>query len=203
MSAEKNWHAKFVHSRRVRVLCENLAPLFPQNVNVLDVGCGDGLLSRSINEKRPDLKISGIDVFTRAESYIPVATFDGKTLPGAANSVDVVMFVDVLHHTEDPMILLREAARVARQAVVIKDHTMNGFLAHATLKFMDDVGNKRYGVALPHNYWAEETWRGSFQTLGLKVVDWKKKLGLYPWPASLLFERSLQFIAKLEPAKTQ
>jgi len=28
------------------------------------------------------------------------------------------MFVDVLHHTHDPMILLREAVRVARKAIV-------------------------------------------------------------------------------------
>jgi SAM-dependent methyltransferase len=201
MSATQNWHAKFVHSRRVRVLSETLAPLFPRNATVLDVGCGDGLLLHLINQARPDLKVSGIDVFTREQTFIPVTTFDGRKLPGADRSVDVVIFVDVLHHTDDPMILLREAARVARQAVVLKDHTMNGPLAYSTLKFMDNVGNKRYGVALPHNYWPEEKWRGSFQELGLNVATWQKKLGLYPWPASMLFERSLHFVAKLEPAK--
>jgi 2-polyprenyl-3-methyl-5-hydroxy-6-metoxy-1,4-benzoquinol methylase len=35
-------------------------------------------------------------------------------------SFDVVMFVDVLHHTKDPMVLLREARRVARRAIVVK-----------------------------------------------------------------------------------
>jgi SAM-dependent methyltransferase len=201
MNPDNHWHSKFVHSRRVRVLCENLAPLFPQNASVLDVGCGDGLLSHLINQARPDLKISGIDVFTRKESYIPVTTFDGRTLPSPAKSIDVVLFVDVLHHTEDPMILLREAARVARQAIIIKDHTRNGALAYSTLKFMDDVANKRYGVALPHNYLPEEEWRKNFLALDLKIVTWKKKLGLYPWPASMLFERNLQFIARLEPSK--
>jgi hypothetical protein len=39
------------------------------------------------------------------------------------------------------MILLREAARVAREAVVIKDHTKNGLAADATLRFMDRIGN--------------------------------------------------------------
>ena len=201
MSASGHWHSRYVHRRRVRVLRENLAPLFPENASVLDVGCGDGLLAHLIKQARPDLRISGIDVFTREESYIPVTTFDGRTVPFPSKSIDVVMFADVLHHTQDPMILLREAVRVARQALIIKDHTMNGRLAYSTLKFMDHVGNKRYGVALPHNYWPEKKWREGFEALGLAPVAWKNKLGLYPWPASMLFERSLHFVARLEPSK--
>jgi hypothetical protein len=41
-------------------------------------------------------------------------------LPG-----DLIANVDVLHHTTEPMILLREAARVARQVILIKDHPLN------------------------------------------------------------------------------
>ena len=62
------------------------------------------------------------------------------------------MFVDVLHHTEDPMALLGEAVRVARKTIVVKDHTLNGFLAGPTLHFLDRVGNARHDVALPYNY---------------------------------------------------
>jgi ubiquinone/menaquinone biosynthesis C-methylase UbiE len=202
MSATGSWHSKYVHRRRVRTLSESLAPLFPRNTSVLDVGCGDGLLANLIKQARPDLRISGIDVFTRETCYIPVTIFDGRTVPFAAKSIDVVMFADVLHHTEDPMALLREAVRVARLAVIIKDHTMNGLLAYSTLKFMDRVGNKRYGVALPHNYWPEKTWRESFDALRLNPVTWNNRLGLYPWPASVLFERGLHFVAMLEPAKS-
>ena len=46
------------------------------------------------------------------------------------------MFVDVLHLTDDPVLLLREAARVARNTIVIKDHTLDGFAAAATVRFM-------------------------------------------------------------------
>lgn len=200
MKAIEQLHGKYVHSRRVRVLSEHLSQIMPRDASVLDVGCGDGLLAHLISEVRSDLKISGIDVLLRPDAHIPITKFDGHTLPFPAASFDVVMFVDVLHHTDDAMVLLREAARVARRAVMIKDHTMDGLLAHATLKFMDNVGNKRFGVALPHNYWAEAKWRQTFQTLGLNVAVWKNRLGLYPWPASLLFERRLHFVAKLEPS---
>jgi hypothetical protein len=38
---------------------------------------------------------------------------------------DLIANVDVLHHTTEPMILLREASRVARQVILIKDHLLD------------------------------------------------------------------------------
>jgi hypothetical protein len=109
-----------------------------------------------------------------------------------------VMFVDVLHHTDDPMILLREAVRVARKTILIKDHTLKGILAEPTLRFMDLIGNARYNVKLPYNYWSESKWRDTFKTLSMNIVHWKSKLNLYYPPARWFFDRSLHFIAKLE-----
>jgi hypothetical protein len=93
--------------------------------------------------------------------------------------------------------LLAEAARVARRAVVIKDHLREGLLADATLRFMDRVGNRRHGVALPHNYWTRDRWREAFQRCGLAVDRWSERLGLYPWPAAWVFDRSLHFVARM------
>lgn len=192
-------HGRYVFSRRVRTLADHLAGLLPEGATVLDVGCGDGLLDQRILEQRPDVTIRGIDVLVRPTTHIPVDRFDGSTIPHGDQSFDVVLFVDVLHHTSDPMVLLREAARVCRRAILLKDHTANGLLAVPTLRFMDHVGNARHGVALPYNYWPERRWREAFDQLGLRAAVWKKDLGLYPWPASWVFGRSLHFIARLEP----
>jgi hypothetical protein len=59
------------------------------------------------------------------------------------------MFVDVLHHAEDPLGLLREAARTARKAVLNKDNMRECVGALTTLRFMDCMGNSRCGVRLP------------------------------------------------------
>lgn len=197
MSLTERVHGDYVHGRRVRVLCERLSELIPLDSRVLDVGCGDGLLANLILQRRSDIKVSGLDVLDRKQSKIPVRLFDGTSLPVPDKSMDVVMFVDVLHHTVDPMILLREAVRVARTAILIKDHNLQGFLAGPTLRFMDNVGNARYGVALPYEYWTEQKWFEAFETLGLTVACWQKHLGLYPKPASWFFERSLHFVARL------
>jgi len=190
-------HQNFVYPRRIDVLSRQLASQLPPNGRVLDVGCGDGEISQAILRARPDLHIEGIEVLLRGTPHIRVSQYDGLNIPFPGNSFDAVMFVDVLHHTNDPSQLLREAARVASQRVVIKDHTADGLLAFKTLRFLDDVGNARHGVALPYNYWKEAQWRSELQKAGLEVSAWNAHLHLYPWPASLFFDRSLHFIAAL------
>jgi len=190
-------HSKLVHSRRVKVLTGHLATLVPLNARVLDIGCGDGQLARLLLDVRPDLKLQGIDVLVRAQTQIPVTAFDGTTLPFDDQSFDAVMFMDVLHHTTDPMNLLREARRVTSQNIIIKDHTVAGVIGRPLLHFMDWVGNARHGVASPGNYWTLPQWNQAFAELGLSPTVWKRELSLYPWWANWLFGHQLHFMTAL------
>jgi len=190
-------HGQYVHKRRTSVLSGWCSRLIPFDSEVLDVGCGDGRLARLIADMRPDISICGIDVRQRKDSAMPVETFDGKSIPYGDGSFDVVMFVDVIHHADQPMTLLREAARVARQAILIKDHLVEGTLAYLTLQLMDWVGNARHGVSLPYNYWTLARWHEVFDKLRLNITFWESDLRLYPFPADLILGRSLHFIALL------
>ena len=193
-----DYHSQKVLARRVRVLAGHLAAMAPMSADILDVGCGDGQVARLMLDARPDLTITGVDVLIRERTAIPVSLFDGQRLPGPAASKDAVMFVDVLHHTDDPMVMLREAARVSRRWVMIKEHTRDGVAAETTLRFMDWVGNARYGVALPYNYWPERRWSAAFAELGLRPAKMLTEIGLYPGWANWLFGRRLHFITLLE-----
>jgi SAM-dependent methyltransferase len=198
MTLVERFHGSYVAGRRARVLSQHLAKIIPEKLNVLDVGCGDGLIDCLIRNQRPDLDLRGVDVLVRPKSFIPVSEFDGTTLPHGDASFDCVMFVDVLHHMIDPMILLREATRVARSSIIIKDHAREGFLGELTLRVMDEVGNRRHGVLLPHNYWTIRQWSVAWGCLKLRPRLWMSNLGLYPWPATWLFDRRLHFIARLD-----
>ena len=197
MNLSESIHQLYALDRRARVLADQIEALLPREASILDVGCGDGAIDRLIGDRRSDLQFRGIDLMARPGAAIPVDEFDGRDIPHPDDSFDCVMFVDVLHHSDDAIRLLQEARRVARLHVIIKDHRLNGFLAGPTLRFMDDVGNKRHGVRLPYNYWSHEEWREAFQRVGLEIEVWIQHLGMYPWPVSLLFGRGLHFLARL------
>ena len=192
-------HDRMVFRRRVRVLSEQLAALLPKGARVLDIGCGSGDIARCIMTLRPDVRIEGIDVLVRGETAIPVTEYDGAHIPFDEGAFTVAMFVDVLHHTDDPEAVMREAKRVATDGIVIKDHFRNGLLAGPTLRFMDWVGNAGHGVRLPYNYLAREQWQAIWARLGLRIDRLTDRVGLYPPPASWLFGRKLHFIARLAP----
>ncbi len=196
-------HQQLIPDRRIRILARHLADAVPHGVSVLDVGAGDGRLAAALLILRPDLQIRGVEVLMRPGAAIPIAPFDGSTLPVPDRGVDVVMMVDVLHHTDDPMVLLREAARVASHSVVIKDHDSAGALATPTLRFMDEIGNRRHGVRLPFNFWPRDRWQRAWDELGLRPTFSRERLGLYPFPANLLFDRSLHFVTRLERSHEQ
>jgi ubiquinone/menaquinone biosynthesis C-methylase UbiE len=193
-------HHRAVHNRRVRILSQHVAQIIPDGGRVLDVGCGDGLISREIMSQRPDLEIEGVDVMLRPTTHIPATTFDGSVLPFGDGSFDYVTIVDVLHHTTDPVIMLAESRRVARKGVVIKDHLREGFVAGATLRVMDWVGNRGHDVVLPYNYLTREQWDAAFRKAKLRVVAWRGELRLYPPPARYVFDRHLHYIALLASA---
>jgi SAM-dependent methyltransferase len=191
-------HEGYVQGRRNRRLSEHLSKLIPPGCHLLDVGCGDGQLARSLQRKRPDLRIEGVEIQLRQPTWIPVRQFDGKCLPYGESCFDGVMLIDVLHHTPDPRRLLQEALRVSRRWVILKDHILQGPWTGMRLRFMDYVANARHAVALPYNYLSAEGWNELRRVLDLQIAAEVKQLGLYPWPLDYVFGGKLQFLALLE-----
>lgn len=194
-------HENFTYDRRVDVLSKQISSLIAPNASILDVGCGDGQISELISAGVQGSSIEGIDVMERSISSIKVSKYDGFNFPFEDNSFDNCVFVDVLHHADDAPRVLAEAGRVARDSIIIKDHLTDGFLNEPVLKFMDYVGNKRHGVALPYHYYSEPEWKSIFDSLNWKVDSWNTDLSIYPWWCSWAFDRKLHFIAKISVNK--
>jgi len=191
-------HRALVFGRRARVLADALAPLIPAEVHsVLDIGCGDGTIGSLLAQRRPDLAIEGVEVIPRPTCRLPCRAFDGAQLPFPDRSFDACLFVDVLHHTTDVTQLLREAARVSRSHVVLKDHLSENSFDHATLRAMDWIGNRPHGVTLTYNYQSLSQWQKHFAACGLQASQLSTTLPLYPFPFSLLFGRKLHLVAQL------
>jgi SAM-dependent methyltransferase len=191
-------HERWVFQRRARVLASLLSDCIPAGAMVLDVGCGNGVIAHLIRSAKPSVSIKGLEVLPRDSCLIECAEFDGIHIPMPDDSVDFCMFVDVLHHTLNIQSLLEEGRRVARRALLIKDHLCESPFDRSMLRVMDWVGNRAHGVDLPYNYQSRAEWNRLNAACGLRIAHWNPKPPLYPFPFDHVFGRSLHFVGLFE-----
>lgn len=190
-------HRAVTLNRRIGVLSEQIAALLSDDATLLDIGTGSGEIAYAISRKRRNLLVEGIDTHVRPSSVIPVRPYDGIHVPAADRSYDYVSIVDVLHHTPDPMVLLREGMRIARRAVILKDHNCDSSFARRVMTFTDWFGNRQYGVTLLFNFWESARWQAAFRELRTAPDPYLEDFGLYPKFTRVLFARNMDFIARL------
>jgi len=191
-------HQRFVKPRQAQRIADYLVELLPEEGRVLDVGCGTGKISRLVAERNPKLSVEGIDVLAQPKAEVEVKLFDGANIPFDDGVFDAVTFVDVLHHTDNHAQLLKEAFRVSKGPVIVKDHICSGRLAFVILEFMDWVGNRSLGIQSIHNYLSRELWMELFNEIGAIEPQMTMVKGLYSFPFSLIFERNKQVIFHLD-----
>jgi len=190
-------HSNFFFPRRVKILSGIIAQLLPLQGRVLDVGCGDGIIDQKIIREKPHLTIQGIDILKRKDAVVPVDLFDGKRIPFPDNFFDYVLLIDTLHHASSPFALLKEARRVAKKSIIIKDHCPKTNMDRILLRLFDWVGNRPYNVSLPYNYLSPRQWEDAWRKLGTKVEKRIDNIRIYPFPFSILVDRSFNFAVKL------
>jgi SAM-dependent methyltransferase len=192
-------HRRHVHEPRVMRLAAALAGHVGRAGSLLDVGAGTGQIARRVGEQAGAARVEGVDVLVRGETEIPVRSYDGRTLPYRAGEFEVVLLVDVLHHTADPRAVLRECLRVARRAVVVKDHFAFGPATSALLWAMDRVGNHGPGVAITGRYFSLPEWVSTVQAAHGSMESLTWPVHVHAPAVRLALPSSLHFVASVVP----
>ena len=195
-SLHKYLHKKITLNNRIKVLSFELSRIIDPG-SVLDVGCGSGEISQKVMDRNGSVSIIGIDVLVRPNTMIPVEEYQGEIFPASDNKFDSVIFIDVLHHTPNPFLLLKEAKRVSRKYIIIKDHNCNNSFQRKILSFTDWFGNFHFGVHLERNFFSKNEWMGMLNKLDLKVISYKP-VKIYPWFTKVIFWEEMDFIIKLQ-----
>lgn len=132
-----------------------------ENKKVLDVGCGNGVVSKVLMEEL-HLDLFGTDILDYRKEKICFKKMAGALLPFEDASFDYVLFNDVLHHSEDIESLLLEAKRVGKHLLVFE------VKASPLFRIFDVVLNSLYHSDMPHpeNFKQSEEWFVLFDRLG-------------------------------------
>jgi hypothetical protein len=154
---------------------------------------------------RAGVSIEGIDTLVPAKTAFAVRQYDGLNILYPDDSFDTVMFVDVLHHIPNRILLsqyLAEAVRVARLRILIKDHIAENSWGRRVRRFMDRVGNSRFGVVSPGNYLTKAAWAEEFSRHQWKVEQYQD-FSLYCQPLEVVFGGRLQVVFSLSCAQAK
>lgn len=157
-----------------------------RNERILDVGCGDGILS-SILQKRFSLQLTGCDIDRYLTKNITFVRQKGiSALPFPDNSFDAVMFNDTLHHTTfaNQKKLIKEALRVSPKVLIFEDEpTLIGSITDWSI-------NKFHNIHMPITlaFRGHDEWTKLFADLGV-TSEFKsvRKPLLYPFTHEAFF----------------
>lgn len=109
-----------------------ISKCFQKDVNVLDIGCGGGLLTNFLASKGHevhgiDLSCSSLEMAKKNDttSRVTYLKADATFLPFDNKKFDVVIAMDILEHIERPDLLVKEASRVLNDGGLFFFHTFN------------------------------------------------------------------------------
>ena len=122
-------------------IAEEIKSHFQRSINLLDVGCGAGLLANALAKKGHH--VTGIDLSERSleigkthdsTSQVRYLKADAYALPFAESSFEVVCAMDILEHVDNPQLLINEASRVLKPGGLFFFHTFNrNLLSYITI----------------------------------------------------------------------
>jgi 2-polyprenyl-3-methyl-5-hydroxy-6-metoxy-1,4-benzoquinol methylase len=150
--------------------------------SILDVGCGEGVLTEQWADKLGDGRIVGIDLDdpklkaewdTRRRANLEYRVEDATNLSFADGEFDMATAIEVLEHVPDPERTVSEMARVAKRWVLVSvpREPLWRALNMARGAYLKDLGNtpghinhwsKRSFVAMLSGYGTVEEVRSPF-----------------------------------------
>jgi len=153
---------------RAALIAAQLAPHLAAGQQVLEIGAGQGLVAQEL-QRMTCAQLTLVDVVNYNQSALPCMTYDGAHLPFPAQSFDYSLLVFVLHHTVEPLLVLREALRVSRCGVLVCENHVSGWWRQAVTRVVDSLPHFRYGVPICYRTLSVERWQTLASPLPVRV----------------------------------
>jgi len=153
-----------------------VARVLPPRADILDVGCGNGFIAHHL-QGMLGTTVVGLDVATNTAARINYLPYDGRHFPVRDQSFDAVLLCYVLHHAQDPRLVLNEVSRVLRDGgvAIIYEDIPSIWWDRVVCWVHDRQWRGRTG---PCTFQAEHDWRRTFSLAGFEIV---KERALSRW----------------------
>lgn len=141
---------------------------------VLDIGAGGGWIGKHISIAR-EASVTLLDVKDMNRTNLSLQVYDGQSIPFPDASFDDSLLSFVLHHCEDPLLVLSEAVRVSKKRIVIFEDTFRTPFERFLTCANDFISNSPFFLAnpfkmnMPFHYRRVTEWEDIFDKFSLKV----------------------------------
>jgi ubiquinone/menaquinone biosynthesis C-methylase UbiE len=177
---------KFFRSRASFIY--NIIVPFLHGNKVLDIGMGSGSLTCWL--LRHGYQAQGIDV-RNLSIYCDIQPilYNGIQIPFPDRAFDNALLIHVLHHTNNPAAILREAKRVSKRVICVED-TYRTKIEWLLVALNDMVGNFEFSA---HKYKTQREWKQVITEHRWKLVCCKEWSRLFP-PGGFGYGRYIIFV---------
>ncbi len=134
---------------------------------VIDIGCGEGHLSKILKDKGYDVTALDIGDKSQIKDIEPIV-YDGTRIPSLDLTYDTALLMTVLHHTSNPHKIIQEALRVAKRVIIIEDIYDTNFEKYKTF-LLDSIFNLEF-FTHPHSNRKDDEWKSYFQENKIKLI---------------------------------
>jgi len=166
-----------IYERAAIKMCQSSQPFIEKGAKILDLGCGSAIIGKTFQDFFK-AEILGIDIVDKRVEKISFQIYDGKNIPFPENSFDLVLINYVLHHSQDPIALLKEAKRVSKKIIIFED-LPEGFFSKIYCKLHQLSFDKLFGNSSKTSFKTEKNWEKIFKEVGLNII-FKKRINNFP-----------------------
>jgi ubiquinone/menaquinone biosynthesis C-methylase UbiE len=166
-----------IYERAAKKMCLACQDFIEKGAKMLDLGCGSGIVGKTFKNFF-GAEVMGIDIINSNISSIPFQIYDGKNIPFPENYFDAVLINYVLHHTQDPITILKEAKRVGKKIIIFED-LFEGLLSKTICKIHGFSYNIFFRNPNYISFKSEKDWEKIFKEIGLNVI-FKKRINNFP-----------------------
>jgi len=166
-----------IYEMGTKQMCRDCRDFIEKGSKILDLGCGSGIATKEFGDFF-EAKIMGVDIRDNRIVDIPFQIIDGKNLPFSDDSFDVTLINYVLHHSQNPERLLREAKRVSREIIIFEDLPEGTFSKlRCKLHQITFFGGERKNF----HFKTKKEWQDLFDKLGLRIIAQKRVFTKLDW----------------------
>lgn len=157
-----------------RRFARRIQTIVGDDASILDIGSGVGRLAEAMKYVMPRATVVCTDIEDYNRSSVPFVVASGDSLLFEDKSFNASTIFYVLHHTDNPEGILREAKRVSKDKVIVQEDTYRNILEKISYELHIRSFQRKHHLSRIGPARKDEDWQRMFEQEGFTVDSMRR-----------------------------